>query len=65
MVKIPPGSFLHSMKTYKIIRFYAPHINKDSETMETGLTLEEAKEHCNDPETRKEGEWFDGYNEDD
>lgn len=51
------------MKTYQIIRFYAPGIDRESHVVETGLTLEEAQEHCNNPDTRKEGEWFDGYNE--
>lgn len=53
------------MKTYKIIRFYAPGIDKDNETVKTGLTLEEAQDHCRDPDTREDGRWFDGYNEED
>lgn len=51
------------MKTYEIIRFYAPGIDRPNETIQTGLTLEEAQEHCNDPDTREEGVFFDGYNE--
>lgn len=46
---------------YKIIRSYAPHKNKSPKVIETGLTLKEAQEHCNDPNTREAGEWFDGY----
>ena len=46
---------------YKIIRFYAPTVRHEEEVIRTGLTLEEAQEHCNDPETREEGKWFDGY----
>jgi hypothetical protein len=58
--------------TYKIIRFF---FKGENETIETGLTLEEAQEHCNDPETSSRtcsektrervgaGPWFDGYNE--
>lgn len=61
---------------YKIIRFYKddPHRNR---TIKTGLTLEEAQEHCSDPETSSStatgadarrrtlihGDWFDGYEE--
>ena len=55
---------------YKIVRFYRD--NRPARTIETGLTLEEAKAHCKDPETssttasaikckRIKGEWFDGY----
>lgn len=45
------------MTTYKIIRF-----NRDAENeeIETGLTLEEAQEHCQQEDTHGEG-WFDGY----
>lgn len=48
---------------YKIVRFFHPSINRRNHgvTRQTGLTLEEAQEHCRDPRTRKEGEWFDGY----
>jgi len=46
------------MTTYKIIRF---RFEGSNTTIKTGLTLEEAKEHCNDPETSGEG-WFDGFN---
>ena len=48
---------------YKIIRFYAPTERREEVVIRTGLTLEEAREHCNDPETREEGKWFDGYRE--
>jgi hypothetical protein len=51
------------MTTYKIIRFYAPHIDKPNRTVMRGLTLEAAQAHCKDPATRKDGEWFDGYDE--
>ena len=51
-------------KTYKIIRFYKRMNHpRNGEVIETGLTLKEAREHCNDPKTRKEGQWFDGYDE--
>lgn len=47
--------------TYKIVRFYRDG-NKDSEVIQTGLTLEEAQEHCRRDDTRGDG-WFDGYEE--
>ena len=59
------------MATYQIIRH---HFDRKNETTRTGLTLEEAQEHCNDPETSSRtcgedtattnpGVWFDGYGE--
>ena len=48
---------------YKIIRYYAYGVSYEEEVIRTGLTLEEAREHCKDPETREEGKWFDGYTE--
>ena len=51
-----------SMKTYKIIRMYQD--DRPTKTIKTGLTLEEAQEHCQDPSTSGEG-WFDGYNGED
>ncbi len=47
------------MKMYKIIRF---RFNGDHRTIKRGLTLEEAKAHCQDPKTSGDG-WFDGYAE--
>jgi hypothetical protein len=64
------------MSTYKIQRLYF----RDSSarrTIATGLTLEEAQEHCKDPETSsstctlaknvrrtaERGAWFDSYTE--
>ena len=51
------------MKTYKIIRFYAPGNPNTSHTVKTGLTLKQAQAHCRRKDTREEGVWFDGYNE--
>ena len=59
---------------YKIVRHY---FKGGKRTIETGLTLEQAQAHCQDPETssstctksypksitRKHGKWFDGYAE--
>lgn len=58
--------------TYRIVRGY---MSGSKRTIETGLTLEEAREHCRDPETssrtcttpagqrrtESRGPWFDGY----
>ncbi len=59
---------------YKIVRIYQAGGRR---TIEKDLTLEEAQEHCSDPETssstcttsagrkrtRERGAWFDGYEE--
>lgn len=61
---------------YKIVRMYF-NDSIPTRTIQTGLTLEQAQAHCNDPETssstaksyraRKRterlGPWFDGYQE--
>tara|TARA_B100000287_G_scaffold401370_1_gene421337 strand:+ start:39 stop:212 length:174 start_codon:yes stop_codon:yes gene_type:complete len=44
--------------TYKIERFFFG--NNKRRTILTGLTLEEARAHCNSPSTAGDG-WFDGY----
>lgn len=60
------------MTTYKIIRMY---FEGGRRTIKRGLTLEEAKAHCSDPQTssstcttatgkartRRMGPWFDGF----
>jgi hypothetical protein len=46
--------------TYKIKRSFRAD-DKQARVIKRGLTLEEAKKHCQDPKTRKEGEWFDYY----
>lgn len=48
------------MDTYKIVRFYAPHIRKTPRIIKRGLTLEEAQAHCSDPKTSTK-KYFDGY----
>lgn len=64
----------NNMEKYKIIRNF---FKGDKRTVKTGLTLEEAQEHCRDPETssrtckqrvnvqrtEERGHWFDGYEE--
>ena len=49
---------------YKIVRFcfYVNHLD-NHKVIKTGLTLEEAQEHCQRDDTREEGVWFDGYDE--
>jgi hypothetical protein len=50
-------------KTYKIVRFFE---NGEREYGKTGLTLEEAQEHCQRDDTSGEIDgvrFFDGYNE--
>lgn len=54
-------------QTYKIRRFHQNDNHPDHRMIvKTGLTLEEAQEHCNDPATSGHDEngnvvWFDGY----
>lgn len=62
--------------TYRIVRFYQDP-DRSSETILTGLTLDQAQAHCHDPETSsrtcttaagirrtaEHGEWFDGWTE--
>lgn len=47
--------------TYAIIRFYADR-DKPREYIASGLTREEAEDHCSDPDTSGDG-WFDGFQE--
>lgn len=61
---------------YKIVRMYQDP-NVSNRTIDTCLTLEEAQEHCRNPETssrtctkyhgrkrtERYGPWFDGYTE--
>lgn len=61
------------MDTYKIVRMYRDSYRK--RVIARGLTLEEARAHCSDPETssrtctkavnrrrtQQQGPWFDGY----
>lgn len=49
------------IKMYKIVRFY--YDGRKSRTIKSHLTLAESQKHCNDPKTRKEGVYFDGYTE--
>jgi hypothetical protein len=62
------------METYRIVRLY---FKGGKRTINTGMTLDQAQAHCQDPETssrtaiksvgrertRAHGPWFDGYEE--
>jgi hypothetical protein len=48
------------MTVYEIIRCYKDD-KRPIEIIKSGVTLEEAKEHCNNPDTQKEGEYFDAW----
>ena len=43
--------------TYKIVRY---RFKGGNETIRTGLTLQQAQDWCERPDTRGDG-WFDGY----
>ena len=45
-------------RVYKIVRFY---FKKPSRTIRSGVTLREAQQHCENPRTKRDGQWFDGY----
>ena len=51
---------------YKIVRMYAD--GRHARTIKTGLTLEQAQEHCSREDTHAKDKfgnviWFDGYTE--
>ena len=49
---------------YKIVRFCFDNNNPDHhKVVRSGLTLEEAQDHCQRDDTREAGVWFDGYEE--
>jgi len=64
--------------SYRIVRFYQSD-DFDTEVIATGLSLDEAQAHCNDPETssstatsseavartERYGQWFDGWTDED
>ena len=50
--------------TYKIVRFYSD--DRIRKIIKSGLTLEEAQQHCKRPDTHERDDqgktiWFDGY----
>ena len=48
---------------YQIVRFFKEK-NKTRRIIKKGLTLEEARKHCNNTETEKKEKWFDSYETD-
>jgi hypothetical protein len=51
---------------YKIVRKYKDDSHPDNnKVIDTGLTIEEAREHCKDPSTHEKGVWFDCFYEED
>lgn len=48
-------------KTFKIVRKYKDPA-MDDEEVKTGLTFDEARDHCNDPDTSGDG-WMDVFYE--
>jgi len=48
-------------ETYRIVRY---KFGETKEIQQTGLTLKEAKKHCQRADTSGDG-WFDGYEQED
>ena len=49
---------------YKIVRLYKDSEHPDHQkVIKTGLTEEEAQEHCQREDTHEPNVWFDGYTE--
>ena len=47
---------------YKVVRFTFDDNHPDNHrVIKSGLTLEEAQEHCQRDDTQESGVWFDGY----
>lgn len=47
--------------SYKIYRFFNRSRANHFKLIKEVKTLEEAQTHCNNPKTKKQGVWFDGY----
>ena len=48
-------------RCFRIVRFYHPRLGRRPRTIKTGLTETEAQNHCCRDDTRKAGQYFDGY----
>ena len=52
--------------TYKIVRKYSDSNHPDHNiVIKTGLTLEEAQDHCKNPDTHEQRVWFDCFYKED
>jgi hypothetical protein len=53
-----------SEKTYRIVRKYKDGSHPDNnKEIATGLTHEDVKEYCSDPDSKEDGVWFDCFYE--
>ena len=48
-------------RCFRIVRFYHPRLDRRPRTIKSGLTETEAQNHCSRDDTRKAGQYFDGY----
>ena len=51
---------MSDQKLYNIVRFYRAD-GRPQKVVKRNLTLDEARAHCCNPSTMKEGVWFDGF----
>jgi hypothetical protein len=51
------------IKMYQIIRYYAPHLKRPNKIMTKNLNRAQAEAWCMSKTTRKDGEYFDGFQE--
>lgn len=48
-------------RCFRIVRFFAPGVNRRPRTVKSNVTEAEAQAHCGRSDTRKNGVYFDGY----
>lgn len=48
-------------RCFRIVRQYYPSLRRRPRTIKSGLTEAEAQAHCQRPDTRRSGVYFDGY----
>ncbi len=46
---------------YEIVRYFHPSQDRDLKVVQRNVSLEDAQRHCQDPKTKREGKYFDGY----